>query len=182
MPREAIRSRTNLVAAVLVLALGFGGVALAQRSSGTNDVNITLLDGRLTVVPTTLRAGKITLVIANRGRVSHAFAIMGTNLQRKGTSELASGKTVTLTVTLKVGSYRVWDPAHSSVSHAKTVKVTARKTSATSPSAYGQQSTWGSSTGSKPSSGATSGSQPSSSGTPAGSATGADMAGVGCGH
>jgi uncharacterized membrane protein YgcG len=178
LSREAIGSRTSFVAAVLVLALGLGGVALAQRSDGTAQIHVTLLDGNLTGVPTTFAPGKLMLVAANRGKRSHAIAIAGTGLQGKRTVAIASGKTATLTVIVKVGSYRIWDPLHSSIGHAMTLKVSTSKT--TSSSAYSGQSTWSSSTGSKSSGGVTSGGVTSGSTSSGGGTTGPGMAGYGC--
>jgi hypothetical protein len=173
---QAIGSRVNVGWAVLVLALGLGGVALAQRSSGTSHIRVTLLDGNLRVAPTILIPGKVTLVVANHGRLSHALAIVGTDLQPKRTVKLASGNTATLTVTVKAGNYRIWDPLRGSVRHATTLKVRAPKTSG----AYGGISTWGTGKSTKPSGGVTSGSK-SSGGPTSGSGAEDGMGGAGCG-
>jgi hypothetical protein len=116
---QAIRGRAHLVVAVLILGLGLGGVALAQRSSsGSAQVNVTLLDGKLKVSPTTFAVGKLTLVVVNKGKLSHALAIMGVGLQPKRTPTIGSGKSARLTVTVRAGMYHVWDPVRSSMSHA----------------------------------------------------------------
>lgn len=118
----------------LVLALGLGGVALAQRGAGSARVDVTILDGRLKVSPTTFAAGKVTLVVVNRGKLSHALAIMGSGLQPKRTATIRSGKTARLTVTVKAGMYHVWDPVRSSMSHATMLKARAPAASSSSPS------------------------------------------------
>ncbi len=154
MSRQALRRRSHLLIVVLVLALGLGGVALAQRSTGSVQANVTLRDGKIEVSPTTFAPGKLTLVAVNMGSVSHALAIMGTGLQPKRTATIGSGKTAKLTVTVKVGMYHVWDPVRSSMSHATMLTVKAAKSSST-PST-GSKSSGGTSSGGM-SSGGTSG-------------------------
>ena len=108
---------------MLVLALGLGSVALAQRSSGSFTANVTLLDGKLRVTPKTFSPGKLTLVVVNQGKLTHALAIMGTGLKAKQTPTLKSGRSAQLSVTLQSGMYHVWDPVRSSMSHATMLMV-----------------------------------------------------------
>jgi uncharacterized membrane protein YgcG len=150
-----IRGRVHLVAAVLVLGLGLGGVALAQRSSGSAQVNVTILDGKLKVSPTTFAVGKLTLVVVNKGKLPHALAIMGVGLGAKRTATLGSGKSARLTVTVKAGMYHVWDPVSSSMSHA--TMLVARATSAAPSSKTSGGSTSGGATSGGSTSGGTSG-------------------------
>jgi hypothetical protein len=110
------------------LALTLAGAALAQPSSGSLQVNVTILDGKIKVAPATFSPGKLTLVAVNKGKVTHALAIEGTGLKLKRTPALVSGKTAQLTVTLKVGVYRVWDPVQSSLTHATALTVKAPAT------------------------------------------------------
>jgi hypothetical protein len=143
MSGQLIRSRIHVVLAILVLGLGLAGVALAQHSSASFQTNVTLLDGKLKLSQTTFPAGSLTLVVVNRGKLSHALAIMGTGLQPKRTPTLLSGKSAKLTVTFKVGGkYHVWDPIRSSMSHATMLYV---KTSTTGSS--GGMTTGGSTSG-----------------------------------
>jgi len=149
--------------AVIVLALGLGGVALAQRSTASVQANVTLRDGKVEVSPATFTPGKLTFVAVNMGSLSHALAIMGTGLQPKRTAAIGSGKTARLTVTLKVGLYHVWDPIRGSMSHATMLMVKAANATSTGSST--------SSSGSKSSSGSTSGGS-TSGGTSSGGTTG----------
>jgi hypothetical protein len=126
--RQVVAGRSHVVVAVLVLALGLGGVALAQRSSGSVQADVTLLDGKLKVSKTTFSPGSLTLVVVNQGKLSHALAIMGTGLQPKRTPTLGSGKSARLTVTIRTGMYHVWDPVRSSMSHATMLMVKAAAT------------------------------------------------------
>ncbi len=157
MIRQAIGSRIHLLIAVLVLGLGLGGVALAQRSSGVAQVNVTILDGKLKVSPTTFSSGKVTLVVVNKGKLSHALAIMGAGLGAKRTATIGSGKSARLTVTVKAGMYHVWDPVRSSMSHA--TMLTAKAAT-------------GGSSGSKPSGGTSGGAGSTSGGSSSGGSTG----------
>jgi hypothetical protein len=152
---QALRSRFHLALVVLALALGFGGVALAQtamRSSTT--LNVTLLDGKLRVSQTTFAPGKLTLVAINEGMKAHGLAIMGTGLKPRLTPTLTSGKTAKLTVTVGVGMYHIWDPVQSSMSHATMLMVKSAASGGATPSTSGNHSVSGGSTGS---SGGTSG-------------------------
>jgi len=79
-----------VIVAALVLGLGLGGVALAQRSSTKALLNVTLLDGKLKVSQTQFAPGKLTLVVVNRGKLTHGLAIMGKGLQPKRTPTIGS--------------------------------------------------------------------------------------------
>jgi hypothetical protein len=154
--RQLVHGRTHIVVAFLVLALGLGGVALAQRSSGSLQVNVTLLDGRVKISQTTFTAGTLNLFVVNQGKLSHALAIMGTGLQPKRTPTLTTGKSARLTVVVKAGgSYHVWDPVRSSMSHATmlTVKKASGATSSSGSASSGGGTTSGGSTGGAPSAG-----------------------------
>ena len=141
MLRKSLTARKNAVVAVAVLALGIAGVALAGMTAGTNAhatstiINVTVLDGKVQSAPTlrlsatSLPAGKVTLVVVNKGKTSHALAIMGNGLAPKRTPTLAAGKTARLIVTLAAGMYHVWDPVRSSMSRAKYLTVKKATTS-----------------------------------------------------
>jgi uncharacterized membrane protein YgcG len=124
-----------MVLAISLLGLGLAGVALAGVSTGSVkgagaiEVNVVVMDGRLTVKPTKLTAGKVTFVAVNKGKVKHALAIMGNGLAPKRTPALAAGKSARLVVTLKPGQYHVWDPVTSSMSRA--TYLTVRKAAST---------------------------------------------------
>jgi hypothetical protein len=121
--------RTNVVLATALLGLGLAGIALAgvstgsSRTAGATEVNVVVMDGKLTVSPLKLTAGKVTLVAVNKGKLTHGLAIMGNGLPPKRTPTIAVGKIARLTVTLKAGMYHVWDPVRSSMSHAKYLTV-----------------------------------------------------------
>ena len=122
---KAIRSRVHLVAVTAVLGLGLGGVAFAQHATGSVSADVTLLDGKLRLSQTTFTPGRLTLVVVNEGKLSHALAIMGTGLQPRRTPTLLTGKSARLVVTVRSGMYHVWDPVRSSMSHATMLTVRA---------------------------------------------------------
>ena len=144
---QALSGRFHLVLAVLVLGLGLGGVALAQSSGGSSSANVTLLDGKLRISPTTFTPGKLTIVVVNAGKLSHGLAIMGTHLQPRRTPTIPSGKTAKLTVTLSAGMYHVWDPVRSSMTHATMLMVKAAKAGTTGTTGNGSVAGSGGSTG-----------------------------------
>jgi hypothetical protein len=136
--------RKNVAIVIALLALGLGGVALAgvgsgSKSSAVTELKISVRDGGLTVSKTTLPAGKLTLVVVNKGTKKHGLAIMGTTMAPKRTPAIAAGKTARLVVTLQAGKYHVWDPVTSSMSQAKylTVKAPAKSGSGSGSSSGG---------------------------------------------
>lgn len=146
MSGQLVHRRTHVVVAVSVLALGLGGVAVAQHRSGAAQVNVTILDGgKLTVSPTSFTAGKVTLVVVNKGRLTHGLAIMGLGLGATRTPTLSTGKTAQLTVTVKVGKYHVWDPVRSSMSHATMLMAKSAATGGGSTGSSGSTTSTGSS-------------------------------------
>jgi iron uptake system EfeUOB component EfeO/EfeM len=149
--------RKNALIAVAVLALGLAGVAIAGVSKGSSgasraagsELKVSVLDSRVSFTAKTLPAGKVTLVVSNKGTKKHALAIMGGTMMAKRTPSIGVGKTVRLTVTLTAGKYHMWDPVTSSMSHAKFITVKAPSGSSSSSGG----STGGGSTGSSGSGG-----------------------------
>jgi hypothetical protein len=134
---QALRRRSHVLLAVLVLGLGLGGVALAQISNGSSTANVTLMDGKLKISQTTFPPGVLTLVVSNQGKLSHGLAIMGAQFKPKETPTIGSGKSAKLTVKLGIGMYHIWDPVRSSMSHATMLMVKFGKTSGSTPSSSG---------------------------------------------
>jgi hypothetical protein len=131
-------ARKNVLLSVLLLGLGVAGIALAgvstsaESGAGITRLNVVVADGRLTISPLRLSAGKVTIVAVNKGKVKHAVAIMGNGWGPKRTGAIAAGRTARLTVTLRAGKYHLWDPVTSSMSRAKYLTVRSAATPATS--------------------------------------------------
>jgi hypothetical protein len=104
------RRRAAAAGAVLAATLAGAGAAgvVARAQVKVPTVAVTLREYRITAAKK-LKAGKVTLAVANRGKVPHALSIAGPGVRRK-TAILAPGKTAKLTVTLKDGSYSLWCP------------------------------------------------------------------------
>jgi hypothetical protein len=107
--------RSGVVVALSVLALGVVGVALAgvtHRSAQAN-VKVTFTDSRLVVSHGVLQAGQATFVVANKGRKQHVLTISGPGMRNGRAQLVPSGKSATLTVTLRSGAYMLMDKARS---------------------------------------------------------------------
>ena len=134
--------KRNATLAIALLALGLAGVAFAgvqggsSPAGGSSQINVAVLEGKLTVSATTLPAGRLTLVVVNKGKLTHGLAIMGTDMSPKRTATIGVGKTARLIVTLKAGKYHLWDPVRSSMSHATFLTVKAASSAKSSGGSY----------------------------------------------
>lgn len=88
--------------------------ASAPSAAGGNAVAVELKDYAITLSTSTVSAGMVTFTIKNSGPSSHNFNVM-INGEEKGVPTLDAGKTMTLTLDLKAGSYdfRCNVPGHS---------------------------------------------------------------------
>lgn len=112
MSRAWRMSRPGVLLALLVLALGPTGVASAGVSrshAATVEVKVTFTDTKLVLSRSSLQAGSATFVVVNTGRKPHRLAITGPGLRDAQTPKLAGGKSATITVTLRMGSYMLGD-------------------------------------------------------------------------
>jgi uncharacterized cupredoxin-like copper-binding protein len=97
-------SRRYVVATTIAAACLAAPVAVADgtptaRSSATT-VSVTGKEFKFTLSPSSAKAGKVTFRFTNKGRLKHDFKIAG-----KQTKVLSAGKSQSLSVTLKKGSY-----------------------------------------------------------------------------
>jgi hypothetical protein len=120
MERRSIHAYLAL-GAVAIIAVVFTAVA-AARTTTVSQVHVTLTDGQLVVSPKSFTAGPVTLVVVNKGKLSHALAIFGAG-KLKRTATLKPDATAKLTLQTSSGTYKVWDPIRSSLSHALVVTV-----------------------------------------------------------
>jgi uncharacterized cupredoxin-like copper-binding protein len=93
MKRLALLALPALIAAAIVLPI-------AIAASATSD-SVTAKEYKFTLSPSSVRHGTVTFRVTNRGKLAHDFKIAG-----KKTKIIQKGKTATLTVTLKKGSYK----------------------------------------------------------------------------
>jgi plastocyanin len=104
-----------LVAAAAAVSLAAAGAALATLTTSTATatarvVRVTEREYRITLTPTSLRAGRVTFVVHNAGRVAHALAVSGPGLRTTKTPLVKPGATRSLTVKLGGGTFRLWCP------------------------------------------------------------------------
>jgi uncharacterized cupredoxin-like copper-binding protein len=119
------RKRYAAVAAAFTVAVGgaaIGGV-VARAQVAVPTVKVTLKEFKVTP-STALRAGKVTLVVMNKGKIPHALKVAGPGVNAK-TAVLAPGKSANLTVTLRDGSTSLWCPIgnHASLGMKLTAKI-----------------------------------------------------------
>jgi uncharacterized cupredoxin-like copper-binding protein len=84
---------------VLVLAL-VAALALVVVQVAFAAVGVTGKEFKFTLTTKTVRHGKVTFKLTNKGRLKHDFKIAG-----KKTALIAPGKSGSVTVNLKKGSY-----------------------------------------------------------------------------
>ena len=96
----------RIVSLVAVLAVAAVSVFTVVAYAGSNQASATTITVKATEFKFTLSKksahhGKVTFKVTNKGHVSHDFKING-----KKTKLLSPGKSATLTVTLKKGSFK----------------------------------------------------------------------------
>jgi hypothetical protein len=105
-------SRRTPALLVLFFALALAGAALAgvtaHRSTARTRIVVTEREFRITFAPAKAPAGPATLVVKNVGKFPHALSLSGPS--KAHTATIAPGKSATLNVTLKAGTYSAWCP------------------------------------------------------------------------
>jgi uncharacterized cupredoxin-like copper-binding protein len=100
MRRSLLCARLVCAFGVVVAGLVTVGPALGSRAHATATVTVTATEFKFKVSPTTVKPGKVTFDVVNKGKIAHNFQIDG-----KTTALLSPGKSAKLTVTLKAGKY-----------------------------------------------------------------------------
>ena len=139
------RVRAALAASVVLAAVVGAAVAgiVAHASAQAARVTITEREFHLTLSKRTLAPGAVTLVIVNRGQLSHSLAIKGPGISRRIPGTIAPGKQRKLTLKLKSGKYSLWCPVagHAAKGMKATIKVTGSTNQTTSTG--GGSTGWG---------------------------------------
>jgi plastocyanin len=112
MKRLTLLALPALIAAVIVLPIAI--------AAGATSVNVSAKEYKFTFSPSSARHGTVTFRVTNRGKLAHDLKIAG-----KKTRIVQKGKTATLTVTLKKGSYRYLCtiPGHAALGMKGTLRV-----------------------------------------------------------
>jgi plastocyanin len=119
-------TRVGFVAVLVAAAVaGVAAAGMAAHSArASTRVTVTEREYKITLSRHTFRAGSMTFVVHNAGRLAHEFAIKGPGIGTKrihGT--IAPGSKKTLTVKLRNGKFTLWCPIHVSSGMKTTIKV-----------------------------------------------------------
>jgi len=98
------------LALLLLVGAGTAAVLVHMGSNSTAKLTVTETEYHLKLSASSLKPGKHTIVVVNRGHIGHSLAISGPGVKTRLHSTLAPGKSGTLTVTLKAGTYTLWCP------------------------------------------------------------------------
>ena len=117
--------RGTVLAVTVLAATAIAGGALAatvgHRSTTSTRITATERDYRIALSRRTAPAGRITFVVHNKGQTDHEFAVKGNGVRKHIRGVIAPGKTKSLTVTLKRGTYTLYCALHFGMK--KTLKV-----------------------------------------------------------
>ena len=101
------------VIAIVAFALALAGAAAGGMvaSAGAKAKIVTVSEKEYSIGLSTrkLPPGKVTFVVRDKGKVAHALAIAGPGVKTQ-TKRIQPGKSASLTVTLRAGSYSLWCP------------------------------------------------------------------------
>lgn len=133
--------------AAVVLAAVLGGAAAAgmaaHAASQTTRTAVTEREYKISLARHTFKAGKVTFLVQNRGKLAHAFEISGRGVaDKKIAGTIAPGKTRSLTVQLHGGTYKLWCPIHVAQGMKTTIKVSGTAAAGTTTSG-GSGGVWG---------------------------------------
>jgi uncharacterized cupredoxin-like copper-binding protein len=91
----------------LVIAAGLA--AVFSSAAAAQAVPVTLSEWKVEIPHDTLKAGPVTFRVKNTGTMVHGFQVEGPSVD-KGTPQIPAGQSLSLTVTLKPGTYELYCP------------------------------------------------------------------------
>jgi plastocyanin len=94
---RVVKTRVAVAIAALAALLAVGTAGAARRAE---TVRVTAKDFKFSLSTASVKAGKVTFTIKNAGHTPHDFEIANHT-----SKVVAAGKSTSLTVTLKAGSY-----------------------------------------------------------------------------
>jgi plastocyanin len=105
-------TRPLIVAAALAAALAGAALAgvVAHKSATVKTITVSEKEFHISLSARKGVVGADKFVIKNTGTYPHALAISGPGLKLKKTPLIKPGKSATLSVTLKSGTYAIWCP------------------------------------------------------------------------
>jgi uncharacterized cupredoxin-like copper-binding protein len=106
---------TPFVAAGLAAALALAGAAVAavvgKRSGASTTIKVTEREYHISLSSTSAKAGSVTFVVHNAGKITHKLDVAGGGLKKTAAMPgIAPGATRKLTVTLSGGKVSLWCP------------------------------------------------------------------------
>ena len=113
------RLSAALAAAAVILGAGASAVVASPSHSQATTIKVTAKEFSFALSSKSAKAGAVTFVITNKGKLQHDFKIAG-----KKTPLISPGKTATLKVTIKKGSnpYMCTVPGHAAAGMKGVVK------------------------------------------------------------
>lgn len=147
------KKRMPFVAAGLAASLALAGAAVAavvgKHASGSTTIKVTEREYRISLSSTSAKAGSVTFVIHNAGKLTHKLDVAGGGLKKTaGIPGIAPGATRKLTVTLTGGNVSLWCPVpgHAALGMKTSLKIAGATTSqvgqSTAPTST-SESAWG---------------------------------------
>lgn len=100
--------KITLLAVLALMGAAVAGV-VAHSSASKTTIRVTEREFTIGLSARSAPAGAVVFQITNTGRYTHALAITGPGVSKK-TAMIKPGKTATLAVTLRSGSYSLWCP------------------------------------------------------------------------
>lgn len=97
------------VARLLYAALALPATPAPRSPAEPAAVSAKLSEWRVELSQDTITAGSVTFTVANAGSIPHAFEVEGQGMEKE-TGVIQAGSSVTLTLTLKPGTYEVYCP------------------------------------------------------------------------
>ncbi len=94
------RLSAALTVAAVLIGAGASSVMAGGAHTQATSVKVAASEFKFVLSTKTAKAGSVSFVVTNKGKLSHDFKIAG-----KKTALIKPGKSATLTVTLKKGSY-----------------------------------------------------------------------------
>ncbi|MFL5910072.1 MAG: hypothetical protein ACJ768_05820 [Gaiellaceae bacterium] len=149
---RAHRQRTAFVAAGVAVALALAGAAVAAVAAGgsaaTATIKVTEREYHIGLSASTAKAGSVTFVVHNAGKIAHKLDLAGGGLKATvRTPSIAPGATRRVTVKLTGGKLSLWCPVpgHAALGMKTSLKVSGAAATNTSgaTSQTSTDSAWG---------------------------------------
>jgi plastocyanin len=91
------------------IAAALAGVCVSASLASAQAVAVNLSEWKVSMPRDTVAAGAVTFRVTNNGSMNHAFYVRGEGVD-KGTKEIPSRQSASLTLTLKPGTYEAFCP------------------------------------------------------------------------